>query len=443
MFLVPSTPAPRRAAAAAPPSIETALARAALASDRLRAGILCGFFAIFLTAYVLFFVFLPEIHAAVWHDRVRLGHLVGLFVPPVVFELLVCFLLSYSIRTDRPPPGATTFAVALAETSLPTFALLVLSQAMDPLLALTQPPANYYFLFILLSTLRLRPWLCAFTGAVAAAEYLALAAAFLPRDAAARPFAGLSAPALHLWRASLYFLAGAAAAFVASQVRAQAARALRSLEEEKRVRDVFGKHVSPEVVDQLLRRDVELGGEVRHVCVLFLDIRDFTARSARMKPEEVLTYLNRLFDFMIDSVNRHKGIVNKFLGDGFLAVFGAPVSDGRDSRNAVAAAREILKRVQALNAFEGGPPTRVGMGLHAGPVLAGTVGSTSRREYTIIGDTVNVASRIEALNKQFGSCLLVSEAVWREAGADAADAEVLGPVAVKGKDEPVPVYRLA
>jgi adenylate cyclase len=126
-----------------------------------------------------------------------------------------------------------------------------------------------------------------------------------------------------------------------------------------------------------------------------------------------------------------------------MAVFGAPVSDGRDSHNAVAAAREILERVEATNAFGGGEPTRVGMGLHAGPVLAGNVGSSLRKEYTIIGDTVNLASRIEGLNKQFGSRLLISEEVWREAGADVAEAERLGPVAVKGKEEPVPVYRLA
>jgi adenylate cyclase len=313
---------------------------------------------------------------------------------------------------------------------------------MDPLVALTLTPTHHYYFFILLSTLRLKPWLSVFTGAVAALEYFTLAVVFLLR-APIGDDSTLTALPLHMWKASLYLMAGAAAGFVAWQVRKRVANALRSVEDQKRVRDVFGKHVSPQVVDQLLRQDVTADGEVRHVCVMFLDIRDFTARSSRMRPEDVVGYLNTLFDFMIECINRHNGIVNKFLGDGFMAVFGAPVSDGRDSHNAVTAAREILERVEAMNAFGGDQPTRVGMGLHAGPVLAGNVGSALRKEYTIIGDTVNLASRIESLNKQFGSSLLISEEVWREVGDDVASAERLGPVAVKGKEELVPVYRLA
>jgi adenylate cyclase len=435
-------PARRAVAKRAPSALDAALAREALAGDRLRSAAVAAVFTVFMLAYFAFCLYFPDVDLLVWHGRIGLPALAGLFGPAIAFELLVCGWLTYCLRHGRRLPPAAVYAIALAETSFPTFTILLFSHAMDPMLALTMTPTHHYYFFILLSTLRLQPKLSLFTGAVAAVEYFTLAFVFLLSQAAGDDV-GLTAFTMHIWKASLYLLAGGVAAFVASQIRKQVANALRSVEDQKRVRDVFGKHVSPQVVDQLLRQDVAADGEVRHVCVMFLDIRDFTARSSRMRPEEVVGYLNTLFDFMIECINRHNGIVNKFLGDGFMAVFGAPVTDGRDSQNAVAAAREILERVDAMNAFTDGEPTRVGMGVHAGPVLAGNVGSALRKEYTIIGDTVNLASRIEALNKQFGSRLLISEEVWRESGAAVAEAERLGPVAVKGKEEPVPVYRLA
>jgi adenylate cyclase len=444
VFFVPSTLLPRRARTPrrGPTPLDLALAREKLASDRLRSGVLAGFLTVFMLVYFSFYFYFPDVDLVVWHGRIDMRSLGGLFGSAVVFELLVFTLLSHYLQQGRRPPQPMIYCIALVETSFPTAILLVFSRVMDPMVALTLTPTHHYYFFILLSTLRLNPRLCIFTGAVASLEYAALAVSCMLRDPGGDDMT-LTVLPLHVWKAALYFMAGMAAAFVASQVRKQVANALKSVEDQKHIRDVFGKHVSPQVVDQLLRQDVVADGEVRHVCVMFLDIRDFTARSSRMQPEAVVSYLNTLFDFMIECINRRNGIVNKFLGDGFMAVFGAPVSDGRDSYHAVAAAREILQRVDAMNAFADGEPTRIGMGLHAGPVLAGNVGSSQRKEYTIIGDTVNLASRIEGLNKQFGSRLLVSEEVWRECSADLAEAERLGPVAVKGKEEPIPVYKLS
>ena len=131
-----------------------------------------------------------------------------------------------------------------------------------------------------------------------------------------------------------------------------------------------------------------------------------------------------------------------------MAVFGAPISDGQDCRNVVAAARELVERVERLNADGAIPPTRIRIGLHTGEAITGTVGSAERREYTIIGDVVNLASRPEQMNKQFGSRVLVSDAVARALGdgnqdGSAPAAEPLGPVVVRGRATPVAVYRLA
>jgi adenylate cyclase len=206
---------------------------------------------------------------------------------------------------------------------------------------------------------------------------------------------------------------------------------------------MFGQHVSPSVVEKLLSQDVEFGGEVRHVCVMFLDIEGFTTFSESRRPEEVVLYLNSLFSEMIDSVNGHNGIVNKFLGDGFMAVFGAPIFDASDRKNAVAASLEILDRVEAMVTSGQISPTRIRIGLHAGEAVTGNVGSSARKEYTIIGDVVNLASRLEQLNKQFGSRLMVSETVVEGLDGLTEQAKPHGAIQVKGREQPVQVYELA
>jgi adenylate cyclase len=146
---------------------------------------------------------------------------------------------------------------------------------------------------------------------------------------------------------------------------------------------------------------------------------------------------------MIEIINRHHGIINKFLGDGFMAVFGAPLSDGKDCQNAVEAAQEILERLR--QEVEAGTilPTTVGIGLHAGEAVTGSIGSALRREYTVIGDVVNLAARIEKLNKEFDSQLLISEMVWQAINEDRKKAMPMGQVQVRGREQAIQVYQVA
>jgi adenylate cyclase len=152
--------------------------------------------------------------------------------------------------------------------------------------------------------------------------------------------------------------------------------------------------------------------------------------------------LDRAFAVLVDIVDRNGGIVNKFLGDGLLALFGAPFDDPDAPNRALTAAREMLAAIERDNAGSDWP-LRIGIGLHLGDVVAGNVGSPRRKEYTVIGDTVNFASRIEALNKEHGCQLLISDAVYQAVGAGAADATTLGGVAVRGYEEAVTVWRVA
>ena len=151
--------------------------------------------------------------------------------------------------------------------------------------------------------------------------------------------------------------------------------------------------------------------------------------------------LDGAFAVLVEILDRHGGIVNKFLGDGFLALFGAPLAADDAAQRAVAAAREMLianERINAANSW----PLRMGIGIHVGEVVAGSIGSPRRKEYTVIGDTVNFAARIEALNKEFDSQFLISSDVREALGDDGKDAVSLGDVPVRGYDRPVTVWQL-
>ena len=235
---------------------------------------------------------------------------------------------------------------------------------------------------------------------------------------------------------------GIVAGLVAVQLRAKFRRAVEEAASRERVTNLFGQHVSPAVVDRLLARPAEFGGETRTICVMFLDIRDFTANSRQRPPAEVVDFLNAAFAFMIEAVDRHGGFINKFLGDGFMAIFGAPLDDAEAALHAVAAARDILAEIDRRGLAAGPWPLRIGIGLHIGPAVTGNVGSPRRKEFTAIGDTVNLASRLEQLTKTYPARLIASEALVTGLGEASGTAAPLGAVAVKGYPEPVRIWGL-
>ena len=416
------------------------------ASERVRCLALAGVFGFF---FAFFTIATTTFAAQAFHDTFH-GKLSRLLVSSVLgafalYELGIATLIARGIRKRRSPPEAVRFVNAFVEVSLPTFGIWYLGATVFPPAHVILGPTTFvYFLFISASVLRLSPILSIFTGGLAAAQFLALAAwaSSVPVSQVLRDTAPeLYASAPNRGRAFFLFMAGVIAALVARRLRDHVLRnMLRSERERTHIFQVFGQHVSPAVVNRLLQQRGELPSEVRFVCVMFLDIRNFTAFAEKRRPEEVVEYLNTLFSYMIDAIDRHHGIVNKFLGDGFMAVFGAPFSDGAECRNAIAAAREILEKTAALDANL--PPPRLGIGLHAGEAVTGHVGSADRKEYTIIGDVVNVASRIEGLNKQFASQLLVSGEVMTSAG-EVSGATPRGPANVKGRESAIEIFQLA
>jgi len=355
-------------------------------------------------------------------------------------EVLIFAFASNRIREGKERVPSRSYFSASLEIAMPTIMLAVMCRYDHPLNVLTSSLNYLYFIIIILSSLRLDAWLCLATGALAAAGYGILVV--VHADALAREYVG-SAALMHLsflMRGAFLLSGGLAAAFVSHRIRTTLIETLGEQQERERVVALFGQHVSPEVVDRLLAQPPREDSELLELCVMVLDIRNFTTFSEACSPDEVVRYLNTLWSFMVRTVNEHHGIVNKFLGDGFLAIFGAPISTGIDCLNAIAAAQRILSELTELAASGALPPTQIGIALHAGPAIVGSVGSADRKEYTVIGDVVNVAFRIEQLNKELGSTLLISEPVRQVVGIDA---ERVPSIPIRGRREPVELFRLA
>ncbi len=410
-----------------------------LKSEHLRLRVLMMLMAVMFTASLLLITHPSTVVPLLEHAKAPVPlRAIAIFYGAVfLYELIAQTAVGIVIAKRRHIPELPRYGNALIETSIPTVMMVFLSQTVGPEVALNSPLPMAYFLFICLSTLRLTAPLSIFTGCVAALEYVALGVHYLGPDAAGATYVTSTGPIVA--KAVLLVIAGGVCGFVGAQIRRRLVASLESVTERNRVVGMFGQYVSPAVVDQLLSKPVAGAGEVRQVTVMFLDIRGFTTFAERRTPTEVVDYLNTLFAMMIALVNSNHGIINKFLGDGFMACFGAPLSDGRDTENAVRAALEIAKTVERMSADGTIAPTRIGIGLHAGPAVTGSVGSEERREYTIIGDTVNLASRVEQLTKQYGAVLLVTDAVW-QAVKDKYTSRALDPVQVRGRAEPVAIY---
>ncbi len=214
------------------------------------------------------------------------------------------------------------------------------------------------------------------------------------------------------------------------------------LREKEMIKDTFGRVVDPQVRDHLLRGNINLGGEQKEVTVLFCDIRSFTQLSEQLSPEQVVHLLNRYFNRLSHCITQHHGLVDKYIGDAVMAVFGAPQPLSNHSDWAVKAALAMRQARDELNqelVQENMPPIENGIGIHTGMVLAGNIGSESRMEYTVIGDVVNSASRIESLCKDFHHDILISEETYKQLNPPPS-VEFLSEVQVKGKARPLKIY---
>lgn len=216
---------------------------------------------------------------------------------------------------------------------------------------------------------------------------------------------------------------------------------------KKKIRGTFIRYVSDQVVEQIIEHPdlAGLGGVERTVAVMFNDIRGYSTITERLQPEQIVSFVNTYLGEMADIIRRHGGFVDKYLGDGLMACFGGPVPTENPARDALSAGLEMIAalnaKVNPLLQAQGLPQLKVGIGIHLGPVVMGNFGSEARMDYTLVGDAVNVASRVEGQTKEFGWALIVTRETLQAAG-DGFTAELLGERQVKGRQQPVTLYRV-
>ena len=213
---------------------------------------------------------------------------------------------------------------------------------------------------------------------------------------------------------------------------------MEGLSEREALREAFGAYVDPEVAERVLEEGELIEGQEREVTVMILDIWDFTEFAERSSARETVAFLNDMFEIVVPCVTEHGGHANKFLGDGLLAVFGAPERLGDHADRAVAAARDIATNL----AERFGEEIRFGIGVNSGPVVVGSVGGGGRLEFAVIGDPVNVAARVEHLTRETGDVVLLTEATHCLLSDADFDLEERGDFALKGVSEPVPIYAM-
>jgi len=214
--------------------------------------------------------------------------------------------------------------------------------------------------------------------------------------------------------------------------------------EKQKIRAAFQNYFSPQILEAILREPSRLESQRREVTIMFSDIRSFTSLSEKVPPRQLTKMLQEYFDEMTEEVMATEGVVDKFIGDAIMVFWGAPIDQPDHADRAVITAKGMVKRLEKLKtkwASEGLPILDIGIAINLGVVTVGNVGSKRRFDYTLIGDAVNVASRLEGLNKQFNSHIIISESTKRHLSIN-VETHALGEVHLRGRDEPVTIFEV-
>ena len=358
----------------------------------------------------------------------------------LVYETLVLQYLKARVRKSAVASTRFKYLHTMIEMSFPTIMIFYMMSEFRMLSFLDSPVALIYFLFIILSILHLNFKVSIFAGAFAAMQYVFLAHYGFNYVDYMVGYGSSTPENSHYLRGVVLILSGGSAAFVSAELKARVRAALDSTNKKSELEMLFGQQVSKEVSRVLM----EHKGAIKksEATVMFLDIRNFTAFADKHSADEVIEYQNQFLGPVLDIINQHQGVVFQILGDGLMACFGAPGENILHADMAFQASLSILKKTREATQKNIIPDTTVGIGLHSGMVVTGNIGSDNRKQFSISGTPVIIASRIEQLNKKYASQLLLSGQVYRQIATGKIHIEYLGEEMLRGLGNPVEIYKV-
>jgi adenylate cyclase len=409
-------------------------------SEFQRSYLLIIFFSLILLIAIVNFFLLRESIIKAYGGTAAFLALIGFVIIFLVYQVLVLQYLKAKLRLESGTSAAYKFVQTMIEISFPTIILFYMMVRQHTVTFLDSPAALIYFLFIILSILHLDFKVNIFAGVLAASEYILLVYYgfnYLDQD---QTIVTSTPQDLHYIRAVVLVLTGAAAAFVSAELKNRIRTTLDFKDKKNELELLFGQQVSREVSRELIE---EKGAtKRREATVMFLDIRNFTGFADSHTADEVIDYQNKVLGPLIDIINQHQGVVFQILGDGLMACFGSPGENVLHADMAFQASLSILRQVKGASKKQIIPETTVGIGLHSGLVVTGNIGNERRKQFSISGTPVIVASRIEQLNKKYGTQLLISGQVYQQIAKGKMELTSLGEEPLKGILTPVAVYKV-
>jgi adenylate cyclase len=293
----------------------------------------------------------------------------------------------------------------------------------------------------MLSALELDFKLCVFSGLVAAIQYILIAFYLSNKPFPNNAVNSISFFPAYLGTAALFFISGHTAGLITNQIKKGLLKHYKVQSERDEIQKLFGQQISKEIVDELVDNRYEIQSRVRFAAIMFLDIRNFSIFAQDKSPEEIIAYQNNVFSFIIEIINENKGIVTQIMGDGLMAIFGAPLEHENDCQLAINSALQINKELKRRNDEGLIPETTIGIGINAGEVVTGNVGTSERKQYSITGQPVIIAARLEQINKELNSVILISDEVYKRVKLDFKPIDHQD-VIIKGISESITVYQL-
>ncbi|REE05605.1 adenylate/guanylate cyclase domain-containing protein [Marinoscillum furvescens] len=408
-----------------------------LKSEKKRLEVFIGF----LLTTTLVTIFIQFSHYQILRDT---------FKNPVSYPLIIIATVSMVItfmigrrwviqlqKHNRKLPRKYYWYTVLLEVFIPSAWLVVASQVEETSALLDSPIIFLYYILIIVSPLHLDFWVSAAMGLLIALFFMG----YTYWVTAQYPIDFHLPMVTYYLRSLMYFLAGILAGLVANELKIRLSRTNREIREKEEIEGLFNQQVSKEMV-VALKEKKDFSARL-DVTILFLDIRDFTQRVQHLSPEEVNKFQNEFFSPVIELINESKGIVNQITGDGLMATFGAPVTDKTHYNCAWMAVEKIL---DFLGEFRTKSPEHatleIGMGLHCGEVLVGNIGTETRKQLSISGTPVIIASRIEQLNKELNSTVLISRQLFNLLKDKIQTFEIKGLVKMKGLDEEIEIIKV-